>query len=89
MHASREACIKYFYLSIICAGLLGLGIFRTYITSGTTSMAENAQILYELVKFLMEDSSNGCELKFKALLILALLFTIPFLFKMSAFPAQF
>jgi len=34
---SREAGIKYFYLSALSAGLLGFGIFLTYCLCGSTN----------------------------------------------------
>jgi len=77
-HNSREAAIKYFYLSAVSSGLLGFGIWLIYITFLSTNFVEITWILQ------IWDFTTQTELLYTMLYFL--LFGL--FFKLAAFPCH-
>jgi NADH-quinone oxidoreductase subunit N len=76
--ASREASLKYFYLSTLSAGLILFGVLLTYILVG--------DVTYYAIRFYM-----GCHVTGDAYIALAaavLFILVGFSFKLSAFPGH-
>jgi NADH-quinone oxidoreductase subunit N len=76
--ASREASLKYFYLSTLSAGLILFGVLLTYILVG--------DVTYYAIRFYM-----GCYVTGDAYIALAaavLFILVGFSFKLSAFPGH-
>lgn len=80
--ASREAGIKYFYLSTVSTGLLICGIFLTYLIFNSTSFMSITWIVHNWKAFNNFDGST--------FLITVMLYFIifGFLFKLAAFPCH-
>lgn len=80
--ASREAGIKYFYLSTVSTGFLICGIFLAYLIFHSTSFMAITWLVHNWIKFNTLDS-NG-------FLISVMLYFIifGFLFKLAAFPCH-
>lgn len=76
--ASREASLKYFYLSTLSAGLLLFGILLMYVMIG--------DVTYYTIRFYM---STPVDAETSAVLSAAVLFILlGFFFKLSAFPGH-
>jgi NADH:ubiquinone oxidoreductase subunit 2 (subunit N) len=76
--ASREAALKYFYLSALSAGLILGGILLIYLMYGNVN--------YGMLRFLSTDDYN---LHRRTVVSAAVLFvSLGFFFKLSAFPAH-
>jgi len=80
--ASREAGIKYFYLSTVSSGLLICGIFLAYLIFHTTSFMAITWLVHNWKEFNNLDSN--------AFLITVMLYFVifGFLFKLAAFPCH-
>jgi len=80
--ASREAGIKYFYLSTVSTGLLICGIFLSYLIFNSTSFMAITWLVHNWKQFNNLDSN--------AFLITVMLYFIifGFLFKLAAFPCH-
>jgi len=75
--ATREAAIKYFYLSAISAGLIIYGTLLLYCVTGTAAYAE------------LRVALSNCEITSVSLVSVGLLFIIfGLFFKLSAFPTH-
>ena len=76
--ASREASLKYFYLSTLSAGLILFGILLMYIMVG--------DLTYYAIRVYASNTTDG---RIMAVLSAAILFILlGFLFKLSAFPGH-
>jgi NADH-quinone oxidoreductase subunit N len=77
---SREAGVKYFYLSTVSSGLIAYGIFIIFLITGTGNLLETGQIL-----------ATDCDRVSSALNLLQLAISLlltGFFFKLSAFPGH-
>lgn len=81
-HSSREAGIKYYYLSTFSSGLLISGIFLAYLIFHNTSFISITWILHNWACF------NGFEMKNFLLYIMIYFLSFGFLFKLAAFPCH-
>lgn len=81
-HSSREAGIKYYYLSTFSSGLLISGIFLAYLIFHNTSFISITWILHNWTCF------NGFEIKNFLLYIMIYFLSFGFLFKLAAFPCH-
>lgn len=81
-HSSREAGIKYYYLSTFSSGLLISGIFLAYLIFHNTSFISISWILHNWTCF------NGFEIKNFLLYIMIYFLSFGFLFKLAAFPCH-
>jgi len=76
--ASREASLKYFYLSTLSAGLILFGILLIYVTVG--------DVTYYAIRFYMSGANSG---NVSTVMSAAVLFILlGFFFKLSAFPGH-
>jgi len=76
--ASREASLKYFYLSTLSAGLILFGILLIYVTVG--------DVTYYAIRFYMSTRTVGETPVVVAAAVLFIL--LGFFFKLSAFPGH-
>lgn len=81
-HSSREAGIKYYYLSTFSSGLLISGIFLSYLIFHTTSFISITWILHNWTFF------NALETKNMLLHVMIYFLAFGFLFKLAAFPCH-
>lgn len=81
-HASREAGIKYFYLSTFSSGLIISGIFFAYLIFHNTSFISISWILHNWYVF------GTLETKSMLLHIMIYFIVFGFLFKLAAFPCH-
>lgn len=81
-HSSREAGIKYYYLSTFSSGLLISGIFLSYLIFHTTSFISISWILHNWTFF------HALETKNMLLHIMIYFLAFGFLFKLAAFPCH-
>ncbi len=81
-HSSREAGIKYYYLSTFSSGLLISGIFLAYLIFHNTSFISISWILHNWICF------DGFETKNMLLHIMIYFLSFGFLFKLAAFPCH-
>ena len=80
-HSSREAGIKYYYLSTFSSGLLISGIFLAYLIFHNTSYITISWILHNW-------SFNDSKIKEILLVIMIYFLLFGFLFKLAAFPCH-
>jgi NADH-quinone oxidoreductase subunit N len=76
--ASREASLKYFYLSTLSAGMILFGILLIYTTVGDAG--------YQAIRFYMDSSADNYARTVLAFGVLFIL--LGFFFKLSAFPGH-
>ena len=81
-HSSREAGIKYYYLSTFSSGLLISGIFLAYLIFHNISFISITWILHNWTFF------NALETKNMLLYIMIYFLAFGFLFKLAAFPCH-
>ena len=81
-HSSREAGVKYYYLSTFSSGLLISGIFLAYLVFHNTSFISITWILHNWTCY------NGFEIKNILLSIMIYFLSFGFLFKLAAFPCH-
>lgn len=81
-HSSREAGIKYYYLSTFSSGLLISGIFLAYLIFHNTGFISIAWILHNWTFF------NALAAKNMLLYIMIYFLAFGFLFKLAAFPCH-
>jgi NADH-quinone oxidoreductase subunit N len=88
-HASREAGVKYYYLSTFSSGLLLSGVFFAYLIFQTTDFLQ-IRMLLEVYKESTENMHGlGSLLNHTPMLGIMLYFIIfGFLFKLAAFPCH-
>jgi NADH-quinone oxidoreductase subunit N len=88
-HSSREAGVKYYYLSTFSSGLLLSGVFFAYLIFQTTDFLQIRMIL-EVYKESTENINGlGSVLNQTPMLGIMLYFIIfGFLFKLAAFPCH-
>jgi NADH-quinone oxidoreductase subunit N len=87
-HASREAGVKYYYLSTFSSGLLLSGVFFAYLIFQTTDFLQIRMVL-ETYKELMENDNLNSITNHTPILGIMLYFIIfGFLFKLAAFPCH-
>jgi NADH-quinone oxidoreductase subunit N len=77
---SREAGIKYYYLSTFSSGLLLYGLFLLY------TLTKQGQL--DLIELALTTSENFSDLSLSQLQFAIILILLGFFFKMSAFPAH-
>lgn len=82
-HSSREAGIKYYYLSTFSSGLLISGIFLAYLIFHNTGFVSITWILHNWACV-----KNGLEMKNFLLHIMIYFISFGFLFKLAAFPCH-
>jgi len=76
--ASREASLKYFYLSTLSAGMILFGILLIYTTVG--------DVTYAAIRFYMENCADSHARTVMSAGVLFIL--LGFFFKLSAFPGH-
>jgi NADH-quinone oxidoreductase subunit N len=81
-HSSREAGIKYYYLSTFSSGLIISGIFLAYLIFHSTSFISISWILHNWSSF------GTLQTKSMLLHIMIYFLTFGFLFKLAAFPCH-
>jgi NADH-quinone oxidoreductase subunit N len=81
-HSSREAGIKYYYLSTFSSGLIISGIFLAYLIFHSTSFISISWILHNWSGF------NTLQPKNMLLHVMIYFLTFGFLFKLAAFPCH-
>ncbi len=81
-YGSREAGIKYFYLSMLSSGLLLCGIFLIYLSFSTTSFLSVNWLLHHWAGHQYLDNQN---ILFR---IITYFIVFGFLFKLAAFPGH-
>ena len=81
-HASREAGIKYYYLSTFSSGLIISGVFFAYLIFHNTSFVSITWILHNWSVF------NTLQTKSMLLHIMIYFIVFGFLFKLAAFPCH-
>jgi NADH-quinone oxidoreductase subunit N len=81
-HSSREAGIKYFYLSTFSSGLIVSSIFFAYLIFHNISFISISWILHKWVIF------EGLEIKNMLLYAMIYFLVFGFLFKLAAFPCH-
>ena len=81
-HSSREAGIKYFYLSTFSSGLIVSGIFCAYLIFHNLSFTSIFWILHHW------SFSNGIEMKKMLLHVMTYFIIFGFFFKLAAFPCH-
>lgn len=84
LHAAREACIKYYYLSVVCVALIVYGFFLTYVM---TSQVEYTACL-ETINRLTWETANK-ELFENYIQLSGIFILLGFFFKLAVFPAHF
>jgi len=82
-HSSREAGIKYYYLSTFSSGLLISGVFLAYLVFHNTSFLSISWILHNWTC-----ANNAFEMKNMLLSIMIYFLSFGFLFKLAAFPCH-
>ena len=81
-HSSREAGIKYYYLSTFSSGLLLSGVFLAYLIFHNTSFLHITVLLHKWT------SENAVQIKNILLPIMIYFLCFGFLFKLAAFPCH-
>jgi NADH-quinone oxidoreductase subunit N len=81
-HSSREAGIKYYYLSTFSSGLIISGIFFAYLIFHSTSFISIAWLLHNWTSF------GTLEMKNMLLHLMTYFLIFGFLFKLAAFPCH-
>jgi NADH-quinone oxidoreductase subunit N len=94
-HASREAGVKYYYLSTFSSGLLLSGVFFAYLIFQTTDFLQIKMILGDYIKILGNSNARGEDMYLAAIQDQTQIFSIMiyflifgFLFKLAAFPCH-